>query len=281
MCGRYYVEIDEDELREIGEEAERLANAFPEPIPLKTRGEMFPTDVVPVQTARDRYVPMKWGFVTYDKKTIINARSETALQKPMFRRSMLENRCIIPASGYYEWKRGGFIHSSLDEIKGIGVQVNIDGIGDGREDIKRIDEIGSDGESDDKSRIDWVGAGGESGGVSMIDGIGGVEKQEKLDVKDTIGDKKTIAAKRGGVKKTKFRFYVPGMPIYMAGCYRQEKGSPLRTFVILTRDAVNGLEEFHDRMPVIIPRERVESWLYEGPGAIDDAILNLAYQEAV
>ena len=190
MCGRYFVEIDEDELKNIGDEAEKIAAAFSEPIPLRTRGEMFPTNVVPVQTARDRYVPMKWGFVAYDKKTIINARSETALQKPMFKRAMLESRCLIPASGYYEWKR------------------------------------------------------------------------------------------EGG-KKIKYQFYIPGEPVFFAACYRQEKGSPLRTFVILTRQAVNGLEEFHDRMPVILPRACMDAWLYETPDVIESAIVDLSFKEAV
>jgi putative SOS response-associated peptidase YedK len=190
VCGRYFIEIDEDELRDIGAEAERLVNAFMEQVNLKTSGEIFPTNIVPVQTGKNRFVPMKWGFTSYDKKNIINARSETALQKTMFKRPMLESRCLIPASGYYEWKRG--------------------------ED-----------------------------------------------------------------KKTKYQFYTPGSPIYFAGCYRSEKGSPIRSFVILTKQAENGLEEFHDRMPVIIPRGRLEAWLNEGPDAMEPAVVDLAYKEAV
>ena len=190
MCGRYYIAIEEDELRDIGEEAEKIVRAFSEPIPLKIQGEIFPTNVVPVQTTRDRFVPMKWGFISYDKKTIINARSETALQKPMFRKAMLENRCLIPASGYYEWKRG-----------------------------------------DDK--------------------------------------------------KVKYQIYRQGEPLFFAGCFRQEKSSPLRHFVILTRAATNGLEEIHDRMPVIIPRVYIEAWLYDSPSAIESALTDLEFKPAV
>jgi putative SOS response-associated peptidase YedK len=50
---------------------------------------------------------MRWGFTGFKKKPVINARSETALEKPMFRESMLERRCLVLASAYYEWKKEG------------------------------------------------------------------------------------------------------------------------------------------------------------------------------
>lgn len=52
---------------------------------------------------------VKWGFIADWMKAppnrlIINARSETVCQKSMFRGAIEQNRCIIPASGWYEWK---------------------------------------------------------------------------------------------------------------------------------------------------------------------------------
>ena len=47
---------------------------------------------------------MTWGLPRYDGKgLIINTRSETALEKPMFRENTLRRRCIIPARAFYEW----------------------------------------------------------------------------------------------------------------------------------------------------------------------------------
>jgi putative SOS response-associated peptidase YedK len=49
---------------------------------------------------------MQWGFHRQDGAgLIINTRSETALDHPLFRPSMLERRCLIPASWYFEWEQ--------------------------------------------------------------------------------------------------------------------------------------------------------------------------------
>ena len=49
---------------------------------------------------------MTWGFPSFKgKRVIVNARGETALDKPMFRRPLLERKCIVPTTGFYEWDR--------------------------------------------------------------------------------------------------------------------------------------------------------------------------------
>jgi len=56
---------------------------------------------------------MRWGFVPHwsksasDAASTINARSETAATKPAFRDPLKFRRCLIPADGFYEWKRNG------------------------------------------------------------------------------------------------------------------------------------------------------------------------------
>jgi putative SOS response-associated peptidase YedK len=107
MCGRFYIEPSIPTLEDLMLQMEKYDG-----LPVKTRGDVFPTDIVAARTADGggadtEHVPMKWGFTAYDKKLIINARSETAFDKPMFRESMRSRRCLIPASGYYEWKRDG------------------------------------------------------------------------------------------------------------------------------------------------------------------------------
>jgi putative SOS response-associated peptidase YedK len=107
MCGRYFIDISNDILREICKEvAQKVAEQY-EQLTIKYEGDVFPSDIVAVQEAPDSYVPMQWGFTNFDGKLLINARSETAAEKPTFRESMLERRCLIPASGYYEWHTQG------------------------------------------------------------------------------------------------------------------------------------------------------------------------------
>jgi putative SOS response-associated peptidase YedK len=56
-------------------------------------------------------VPMRWGLIpswTKDPKIgakMINARAETIAEKPAFRKAFAKRRCLIPMSGFYEWKQ--------------------------------------------------------------------------------------------------------------------------------------------------------------------------------
>ena len=119
MCGRYYIEISDAELNEIMEEIKRHQAHQPDDgqLSFKLEGDVYPTDIVPVMTRPSEFSLMRWGFSGFrssggDKavkpiKPIINARSETIMEKPTFRQSVTERRCLIPASGYYEWAGKG------------------------------------------------------------------------------------------------------------------------------------------------------------------------------
>ena len=58
-------------------------------------------------------IPMRWGLIpswSKDDKSaarMINARAETVAQRPAFRSALKRRRCLIPASGFFEWKREG------------------------------------------------------------------------------------------------------------------------------------------------------------------------------
>ncbi len=70
-----------------------------------------PVDVVIPDDGANRLVSMRWGLVpSWWKKRLkdvpatFNARAETLADKPMFRDALRRRRCVIPASGYYEWR---------------------------------------------------------------------------------------------------------------------------------------------------------------------------------
>ena len=108
MCGRYYIAEDDqaEELRQIIDSINRKYNGDGA---VKTSGEIFPSEAVPViatsKTQKIMPFAMEWGYSTADGNRLINARSETAAQKPTFMDGMLHRRCIIPASWYFEWNR--------------------------------------------------------------------------------------------------------------------------------------------------------------------------------
>ena len=71
-------------------------------------GDIRPSDSATVisslHNCRMTATSQKWGFPGFQTgKLIINARAESALNKRMFRDSLLRRRLIIPASGFYEW----------------------------------------------------------------------------------------------------------------------------------------------------------------------------------
>ena len=111
VCTRYYIEPDTEEFRDIIAEVKssRLSAKFiKEGNAVLTSGEIRPTNVVPViasgRSGRKSAFPMKWGFQIPDRSLIVNARTETAAQKPTFREAWKSHRCIIPASWYFEWE---------------------------------------------------------------------------------------------------------------------------------------------------------------------------------
>ena len=101
MCGRYqFTMTQSDELLEItrGIEGKHGTKAL-------NFGEIRPGCKAPVlmpsQSGPDPDL-LVWGYRT-SKSLVINARAETAAEKPMFRDGIAAQRCVIPSTGFFEW----------------------------------------------------------------------------------------------------------------------------------------------------------------------------------
>jgi len=107
MCGRFTQAYTWRELVELYRLTQPARN-------LRPRYNIAPTtaiDVVRLADTGRELVQMRWGLIPgWWKKTAkeipstFNARAETVAQKPMFRSAFKRTRCIVPASGYYEWR---------------------------------------------------------------------------------------------------------------------------------------------------------------------------------
>ncbi len=184
MCTRYALDITQPELKEIIDIAKSsgLTTKFIDTHarPLITDGEVCPTDIVPVIAPNSKgekcVFPMQWGFTARDnKRSLFNARLETASEKPTFKEAYEKHRCIIPAAYYYEWEH---FKSSDGKIK-TGKKYAIQPTG---------------------STVTWLG-----------------------------------------------------------GLYRIEDGYPV--FVVLTKEPTEELAKIHDRMPLILPKDKIDEWV--------------------
>ena len=190
MCSRYFLDAD----------GNVIAYTFNVPVHdrIRKRFNIAPTQEAPVvrvdEAGRREVAMLRWGLVPSWAKDIsignrmINARSETAAAKPSFRNAFESRRCVVPASGFFEWK-------------------------------------------------------GEPG------------------------------------HKQPFAITAADQPLFaLAGLWESwhDRASPeapvVETFTILTTDANATVAAIHDRMPVILPADRVQDWL-TAPPATAQALL--------
>lgn len=120
MCGRYTVSFNKAAFEE-------RFNVQP---PLFESYNLAPTQDAPMLWAAQgqrEVLNARWGLIPKWVKTpldfkanLFNARAETILEKASFKRPMKNQRCLVPASGFYEWKRSGgekqpyYIHAKDD-----------------------------------------------------------------------------------------------------------------------------------------------------------------------
>lgn len=106
MCGRYLLTASPEEVR-------RLFR-YPEQPNFPPRYNIAPTQPIAIVAGGSggpHFMLVRWGFLpswVEDPKSfslIVNARAETAATKPAFRAAVRHRRCLVPASGFYEWRR--------------------------------------------------------------------------------------------------------------------------------------------------------------------------------
>lgn len=110
MCGRYFLDtLPELMLQHFG---------HPAPAAYQPHWNIAPTQHAPVlrQHRREQELAMlRWGLVPFWAKELsigsrlINARSDGIAAKPAFRGAYRKRRCVVPASGFYEWAAIGTV----------------------------------------------------------------------------------------------------------------------------------------------------------------------------
>jgi putative SOS response-associated peptidase YedK len=121
MCGRY-VHPDSAAIERAWHVGRSNGNPF------ERRYNVLPTTDVPIlRAARDsnelELVMARWGFIPHwwkekrPPQSTINARSEEAAAKPMWRDAFRRARCLIPAEGWYEWRELERIDRATGEVK--------------------------------------------------------------------------------------------------------------------------------------------------------------------
>ena len=108
MCGRYTLHQKVDDLAK----RYNLANV---PTGIRENFNVAPGQQMPIiiqdESGANKLEIMKWGLVPFWAKDpkigykLINARDDTIFEKPVWRNVILKKRCLIPADGFYEWKR--------------------------------------------------------------------------------------------------------------------------------------------------------------------------------
>lgn len=102
MCGRYTLYQTD----EVG----ALYGYDELPGDIRPNYNAAPTQTMPVATA-EKLEPIRWGLIPVwakDEKIsykLFNTRSESVFEKPMWKGIVKRNRCLVPANGFYEWKK--------------------------------------------------------------------------------------------------------------------------------------------------------------------------------
>ncbi|WP_423364698.1 SOS response-associated peptidase [Mycoplasma sp. P36-A1] len=102
MCGRYYIDSNNKEIKQI-------IDKIDDNLYVEHYDEIYPSNIVPIIIADNvleyKVVLANWGLKNhFNSNLLINAKSETIFEKKTFKKAILNKRCLIPCTGFYEWK---------------------------------------------------------------------------------------------------------------------------------------------------------------------------------
>jgi len=125
MCGRFAQVVKHNQLKKLMDEL-NIKNRDEQ---LEINYNVAPTQAVGavIYKGAERFLTFfRWGLIpSWSKEpstafSMINVRAETILDKPTFKNALLRRRCLIPATGFYEWRKSDkqpfFIHAKDDEL---------------------------------------------------------------------------------------------------------------------------------------------------------------------
>ncbi len=124
MCGRFAQVVKHKQLKKLIDELD-IKNRTEQ---IEINFNVAPTQAVSAVIAKEEgriLTHFRWGLIpSWSKEStteykMINVRSETVLEKPTFKRALLYRRCLIPATGFYEWRKTDkqpfFVHAAQED----------------------------------------------------------------------------------------------------------------------------------------------------------------------
>ncbi len=113
MCGRYRMTRADKLAQQFDIAEEELAAMQFSPRYNVAPGQFVAAVRQDAEKPLRHFAKLKWGLVPFWAKDpnigykMINARSETIIEKPAYKKAFESRRCLIPADGFYEWKKEG------------------------------------------------------------------------------------------------------------------------------------------------------------------------------
>ena len=97
----YFIDLSNSTLQEIISDVKLQAQDYPDQMRYwSERGVIFERKIAPVMVGADRYLPMRWGIARRGVY-ILELKGETIHNRRVFNKAIINNRCLLPASGYF------------------------------------------------------------------------------------------------------------------------------------------------------------------------------------